>query len=89
MAEEDDVPLLSAPWLNQRIANIEARSLAILMGMLDDLTSSGYLPMEVPRTEEFNARATPEQLFIVENEASDLGFQRDEPLPPVTSGPVV
>lgn len=60
------VHLLSAEWFNARANNVYDRAVSILMDILDDLTESGYLPLEVPRSEEFNQHATDEQLVMIE-----------------------
>ena len=86
---EQPISILSSEWFNARAANVYDRAVDILLNILDDITEPGYLPLEVPRTEAFDDRVTPEQLFVVENEAAERGFQRDEGLPPVSSGPVV
>ena len=61
MAKPKAVPLLSAEWINQRIGNVTDRALAIAFKMIDDLTYSGYLPMESPATGDFMKRLTDEQ----------------------------
>ena len=86
---EKPISILSSEWFNTRAANVYDRAVDILLDILDDITESGYLPLEVPRSDDFNERATLEQLFAVENEAAELGFQRDAQEAIGTSGPVI
>lgn len=55
--------LLSAEWINERVANVLRRIDILIERLLyDGLLSSGYLPLEVPPTKELLRRMQPEQL---------------------------
>ena len=89
---EKPISILSSEWFNARAGKVYDRAFDILLDILDDITESGYLPLEVPRTAEFDKRATLEQLFAVENEAEPLGFQSQASAaagPPGVSGPII
>ena len=61
MAKPTHIPPLSAEWVNDRYNHVYAAALGLLDGILDDLTSSGYLPLEGPADSNTLKRLTPEQ----------------------------
>ena len=58
---DDWAPLLSAKWINTRISHVFDQSIEIFEKLIDQLTESGYLPMEAPLAADLDSRLTPEQ----------------------------
>jgi len=89
----DEAPLLSATWINKVFDDVFEQAIGILEDILDDLTYSGYLPLETPPSAEFRRKAKPSelQMFVGQPAPPEPGFQ-ESPMaqPPITtSGPLV
>ena len=61
MTRPKAIPLLSAEWVNARIENVTDKALAIMDEIINQLMSSGYLPLEAPSDADFMKRLTPQQ----------------------------
>ena len=54
--------LLSSEWINARTENVLDMTMAIVSHLIDQLTSSGYWPLESPVTPADLGKMTPDQL---------------------------
>ena len=61
MARQKHEEMLSAAWINARIENVTDKALAIMDEIINQLMSSGYLPLEAPSDADFMKRLTPQQ----------------------------
>ena len=58
---DDWAPMLSAAWVNARVKNVYDRSIEILKKLIEEITESGYLPLEAPLPASLDDRLTPDQ----------------------------
>ena len=61
MPRPKTIPMLSAEWINERIDHVTDKALAIMDEIIDQLMSSGYLPLEGHPDADFFKRLTPAQ----------------------------
>lgn len=61
MSKNQDEALLSATWINDRIDNVYTKCIAIMDDLVDEITSSGFLPWEIPLTPQIVNKMNPEQ----------------------------
>ena len=81
MPSSKEAPPLSAEWINRRIENVYTQAAEILEHLLDDMTSSGYLPFESPPTSDTMKRLTPQQKTQLGMVEPQEGPNRPEQLP--------
>lgn len=81
---------LSAGWINQRVANVEAKVMGYITRITDyGLKADGYLPFETPITDDMLQRMAPEEFRAIwdttptlEGKASLLARMKSLKLPP-------
>ena len=61
MARQKHEEMLGAAWINARIENVTDKALAIMDEIINQLMSSGYLPLEGPADADFFKKLTPQQ----------------------------